>query len=101
MRSREYMFVLITSICLIFALVSFQNKCLVSGQVSSTESEIGTILDATEPSIIVDHSPSKRLLDEYRIVLQENYSMSAQLRDFAEVMDDIGARAQKVYERTH
>ena len=98
MRGREYVFVLITSICFIFALISFQNKCSVVGQVSNTQEQIDTILTQIEPSTI---SPSKRLLDEYRILLGENEVYGAMLRDFGEVMDEIGERAQKEYERTH
>ena len=101
MKGREYVFVLIASLCFIFALISFQNKCSVVGQVPSTESEISTILDATEPPIILPISPSKRLLDEYRILLGENEVYGAMLWDFGEVMDEIGERAQKEYERTH
>lgn len=48
MRSREYVFVLIASICFILALISFQNKCLVSGYVSTTETELDTILSLTD-----------------------------------------------------
>jgi hypothetical protein len=48
MRAKEYMFVLITSICFILALISFQNACSVCKHVSEPQTEIDPFLSVTE-----------------------------------------------------
>jgi hypothetical protein len=106
MRAKEYMFVLITSICFILALISFQNACSVCKHVSEPQTEIDPFLSVTEAIEKFDTLTQglqeridrlDAITQEYERITQEHYSMSAQLRDFGEIMDEIGAREQKKY----
>ena len=110
MKGREYVFVLITSICFIFALISFQNKCSVSGQVSNTQEQIDTILTQIEPSTKIDTLTADlqqriakldEIIAEYERISQENRTFTEQLHDFGEVMDEVGKMEQEGYMRTH
>ena len=113
MKSREYVFVLIASLALVLAVAGFEY----TGQVflhSEDKNAPSALYDLQEPLQKIDQLTAQldqriakldTILAAYereneRLEL-ENESMAAQLRDFGQIMDDIGARAQREYERTH